>query len=389
MHSPTRTELAAFLNNHRPPCISIYLATDRSYPSEQQGPIRYKNAVADAERKLRQKYPGHQVNGLLGKFRALGDDQHFWAHRLDGLAVLGSRDRFEVFDLQRRPAKEMTVVADSFHVKPLLRDTQSADRFQVLCLQRDKCRLLEGNRYALDEIDPKGMPTTITEALGGEVIAGRVVVAGRHRGGGAIHPSPARPSTSRDHAAAGSDTDRDTRRFFQVIDKAMWERHSRPSGLPLVLAALPEYQALFREHSKNPHLVRHGIEKEPSGMARSELVQAAWKAVEPFYLDRLNKFKDDFEVARSRGKGSDQLDAVAEAACGGRVGILLIDADKQVFGTLDRGTGRWQPADPAREGADDVLDDLGEVVLKTDGDVVVVPSAQMPTSTGAAAVYRY
>src|SRR5436190_17185872 len=99
MHSPTRADLVTLMTEPRPPCISIYLATDRSYPAEQQGPIRYKNAVAAAEEKLRQAYPDQRVNDLFDKFRALIDDQYFWTHRLDGLAALGSADRFEVFDL--------------------------------------------------------------------------------------------------------------------------------------------------------------------------------------------------------------------------------------------------------------------------------------------------
>ena len=38
---------------------------------------------------------------------------------------------------------------------------------------------------------------------------------------------------------------------------------------------------------------------------------------------------------------------------------------------------------------DDVLDDLGERVAKTGGDVVMVPAERMPTRTGAAAIYRF
>jgi hypothetical protein len=38
---------------------------------------------------------------------------------------------------------------------------------------------------------------------------------------------------------------------------------------------------------------------------------------------------------------------------------------------------------------DDVLDDLGELVEKMGGRVVVIPTAQMPSQTGLAATYRY
>jgi hypothetical protein len=38
---------------------------------------------------------------------------------------------------------------------------------------------------------------------------------------------------------------------------------------------------------------------------------------------------------------------------------------------------------------DDLLDDLGERVLATGGEVVVVPTERMPTESGLAAIYRY
>jgi len=368
--------------------VSVYLPTDRSYPAEQQGPIRYKNMLRTVEQALARKVPGAEVRGLLDRFRALEDDQFFWTHRLDGLAVFSARDLFEIFDLQGRP-KEMTVVADGFHVKPLLRYTQSADRFQVLCFQREKCWMLEGNRYGLDPIDLRGVPGTVREALGDEIVLGREVVAAYGPNAGGTHHAPDQPTVPGGHAAEGSDTDRDTRRFMLAVDKAVWEVHSRPSGLPLVLAALPQYQTLFREHSKNQHLVKDGIIGNPAALSRDEMVQAAWKAVEPHHRDRLCKFTEDFGTAKARGMGSDDVTTVAAAARDGRVGVLLVDADRQVPGTLDRAAGRWQPAEAGGTGADDVLDDLAEMVLTMKGDVVVVPSDRMPTKTGVAATFRF
>ena len=61
------------------------------------------------------------------------------------------------------------IVADSFHVKPLLRILQSADRFHVLAVNRHDIRLYEGNRDALDEIDlSEGVPRTAADVLGDE-----------------------------------------------------------------------------------------------------------------------------------------------------------------------------------------------------------------------------
>ncbi len=52
-------------------------------------------------------------------------------------------------------------------------------------------------------------------------------------------------------------------------------------------------------------------------------------------------------------------------------------------------TGKLQLTDLGDPEVDDVLDDLGELVLSKGGKVVVVPSEQMPTKTGAAATCRF
>src|SRR3546814_12599802 len=73
----------------------------------------------------------------------------FWNHIFEGLAVLGAAGLFRVYRLQR-PVADLAIVADSFHTKPLMRIVQSADRYQVLGLNRHSARLFEGNRDSID-----------------------------------------------------------------------------------------------------------------------------------------------------------------------------------------------------------------------------------------------
>ena len=69
----------------------------------------------------------------------------------------------------RHTKRSESIVADSFHIKPLMRILQSADRYQVLGLNRREMKLFEGNRDALDEIEPaQGVPRTTRDALGEE-----------------------------------------------------------------------------------------------------------------------------------------------------------------------------------------------------------------------------
>src|SRR5690606_27843381 len=69
----------------------------------------------------------------------------------------------------QRPVKELVVVADSFHTKPLLRIIQSADRYQILALTRKDVRLFEGNRDVVDEVElDAAVPRTPADVLGEE-----------------------------------------------------------------------------------------------------------------------------------------------------------------------------------------------------------------------------
>ena len=80
---------------------------------------------------------------------------------------------------------------------------------------------------------------------------------------------------------------------------------------------------------------------------------------------------------------------IAAAALAGRVATLLIEADRLIPGAVDSSTGKIIGGELVDPNIDDVLDDLGEYVLKFGGEVVIVPAQRMPTQTGAAAIYRF
>ncbi len=106
-------------------------------PDRGQDLIRFRNLVKALEESLRQKYSTRDVRPLLEPFQRLARDRDFWYHSLDGLAVLGAPGLFRVYRLQR-PIPELAVVAESFHLKPLIRILQSAGGYQVLGLSRQK-----------------------------------------------------------------------------------------------------------------------------------------------------------------------------------------------------------------------------------------------------------
>lgn len=111
--------------------------------------------------------------------------------------------------------------------------------------------------------------------------------------------------------------------------------------------------------------------------------------MEPIYLHRLAGLVEQFEVSRSAQQGSANLSDVAVAAATGRVRVLLLEADRLIPGRMDLKTGKLHPADLQDPQVDDMLDDLAEQVLRTGGEVIMVPVQRMPVTTGLAAIYRF
>ena len=397
MNSLTHDYPAVLLRAYEAPCLSLYQPTHRRHPENAQDPIRFRNLVKKMAESLREKYPSRDIPALLRPFEALAEDHAFWNHTADGLAVLGAPGLFRVYQLQR-PVAELVVVADSFHTKPLLRIMQSADRFQILGLSKNVFKMFEGNRDALDEMPPiENVPQTADELMSRD---GDDLREGAHRAygpSGASNVSYQGAGVKQDAGVVtrhGTDVkqaadDRDTEHFFRAVDQAVLKHRSQPSGLRLILAALPQHHHLFRSVSSNPYLLQDAIGNHPDDLSPDVLRERAWRLVQPHYLERLAGLVEAFGAANSSGRGADKLQSIAEAAVAGRIETLLIEADRLVPGRIDNATGAIATGDLNDPEVDDVLDDLGELVLKTGGEVIIVPTERMPTQTGAAAIYRF
>jgi hypothetical protein len=75
-------------------------------------------------------------------------------------------------------------------------------------------------------------------------------------------------------------------------------------------------------------LLPSGIDVNPKSVEADELVEHAWKVMEPYYHDSIDKICDAYHQAKSKGTGSDNM--IAEAAAAGRVETPLIEAALQI-----------------------------------------------------------
>lgn len=367
------------------PYISLYQPTHKQHPDNKQDPILFRNLVKQIEESLSARYPRESIISALAPFNELAANTDFWNHTSDGIAVFGADDFFGVMHMQR-PTAQLAVVADSFHIKPLLRIFQSADRFHVLSINRQTARLFVGNRDRLDEVVLAAeVPATASEVIGEDLPE----PVSRVRSTGGVAGTSGDSGIRYSHGAKNEVIDQQTERFFREVDRAITTHYSKPSGLPLMLAALPEHHAMFRQVSHNALLLDEGVDVNPDPLSEDELRALSWKILEPIYLRRLAGLVDQFNAARNAQQASADMSDVAVAAVAGRVRVLLLEADRQIPGRIDVKTGAVQFGEQGDPLVDDMLDDLGEQVLRTGGEVIMVPAERMPVASGMAAIYRY
>jgi hypothetical protein len=374
----TRDDLQSLLARHEPPCVSILMPTHRHRPDSEQDPIRYKNLLKRAEALLAGRVPAREARETLAPLADLAD-AWFWERQLDGLAVFVSADLAVHHRLPQR-LPELAVVADSFHVKPMLRFLQSNQRYHVLSLSQKAVSLYEGTPFSLAPLDLGGLPGSLAEALG---------VERRERFLNVRTAGAGRAPVYHGHGAPDASKKEDLHRFFRLVDRALWEL-LRDDPAPLVLAGVGYYLPLYAEASRCAHIVEGGVEGNFDAAAPEQLHARAWPLVERVLRAREDAAVAEHQAAVARGLSTDDLGRVARAAVQGRVRLLLLGEGVHAWGRLDPESGALRLAEE-QQGPhdDDALDDLAEAVLGRGGEVMQLPLGRMPGGRAAAALLRW
>lgn len=379
MHSFDTDYTTGVFDTLEAPCLSLYQPTHRSHPDNEQDPIRFRNLVKKLEASLTQKYEDGETKKILKPFNDLAENAKFWNHSADGLIVFAADGFFRYYQAQR-PVAELAVVADSFHLKPLLRIQQSADRYHILTITGKEVTLYEANRYGISQVT---LSEEVSDAIDAARDGSRRVMH--------VEVSPSIPGSvaTRGGQGAGESDKHDDERYLREIDRAILKHYTRPSGLPLILVSLPENNHGFRRISRNPLLVGNAVETNPDSLSDEEIRERAWQAFEPHYEERLTAVIDTYGAAQAKHLATDDLEQAVKAADAGRIATLLLEADRHIPGRYDDTSGEITRDELENPEVDDLLDDLGEMVLRSGGQVLVMPKNKMPTESGLAAIYRF
>lgn len=371
----------AFFVDKKAPLISIYQKTSRFSTDNKKDALIFKNLIKEVEASLKEKYATKEIKPLMKMLNEIEGQSEFWSYTLDGIALFASLDECIIYHL-KRPVTTLAVVADSFHVKPLIHYFQLAQTYQILDLNGQSFQLFEASPYHLDKIELKeDIPTTM-EGILGDTYTASYVTHGTY--GGASNQG-----TFHGHGGKKDEIEIDLKSFFRRVDSLVYEQVSRISTLPLLLLAPLEYHSLYFKLSTNGFLEKKAIAGSYDLLGK----QATMKQIETYASNALNhKIKnaiERFHHLLSSNKSSDQLNDIILAALDGRIETLLLEEDKIIAGKIDYSNKKMLAGNLDNPAIGDILDDLAQLALEKDSKVYILNKDAMPTTFGVAAIYRY
>ena len=358
-------ELKSLMQKQLGICISIYMPAIRKGAEIQQNQIRYKNLLRDAEdRLLSSELRPSEIKDILAPAQEMSGNIPFWQNQSDGLAVFLSPDSFRYYRLPQS-FKELVVITDRFHIKPLIPALASDTEFYILAISQKNVRLLRCSLQHVEETDLKGIPENLDDALNLDDFEKRLQ---RHTG--------------------SEDMKANLLQYFQHVDKGLREL-LRDKKVPLIFAGVDYLLPIYREANTYPHLTDRGISGNPEGLSADKLRDMARPIVESFLETKRADALSQYRQNAGTGLTSSDVREIVQAAYHGRVGILFVSVGVQQWGTFDSTTSEVKLDKNAGTGNEDLLDLAAIQTILNGGTVYAMDRDKIPIDSALAAIFRY
>lgn len=318
-----------------------------------------QDVLEEAEELLRPVLKADDRADFLDPLYDLRNDRRL-LERLQGhLGLFRKRDSFRIIKIPIE-IKNTCVVANSFHIKPLLRWMQVDREFLLVVRDGPTVDLYTGNLSSFKHEDTLILP-------------GLTALPTNWPG--------------LDRAAIG------TLRNVQVSETLDWLRGKigrlQKTARPRLFFAGDEAfcsSLLSKIHYSNK---AKDILPIPPGMEAHDLCKDVRKALQAEAKAMIQFALSEYHFAEAENRTRKNLFQIVRAALKGKIKKLIVADGILIFGKINRKTGgvAIHPTELDHED-DDILDDLAQTVLSQGGEVVVASREEIPKGYPALAILK-
>lgn len=368
-------------------CISIFLPTHR-YGQEvnnKEDMLAFKSELQKISSKLSDH--GHsegEIKSLLKPAYELLNNQEYWRHLQDGLAVYISKDFFSnetypvSFELKHFVARE-------FIITPLLPLLVNTEEFYILNLDRDGIDLYKADQFNIQKED---MPSDLIPKDMKQVM--KYFEFEKHFDG---KPMPSAESPSITTHGHRQEIDQDYKYLQEYLNEVSQglDTFLGEERIPLVLAGGVEIQALYRNSSHYSNIHPEGVQGNFSDISKDDLHKKAWSIIKDTIERPMRNDIKKYEAWAGTGKTSYDLHDIYTAVVGGRVESICIDKCFQAWGNYNE----YEITEVHQNQHDDDMDLTNTIAyhcLAHNGKVIPMNKEELPekeVDVHITAVYRY
>ncbi len=355
----TRTDLTKYQSHREYPSISILAPTHRSSPANKQDPIKVKNLVSKAIKRLQGEFPKREVAAVVKNLQMLVQDTD-WQHTLDGLALFASKDVAASIDLPFR-VKPRAMIDETFATRDLVYAYNRAVPYRVLVLGHT-ARLFDGWTTVLDEHLAKPFPLA-------------------HKGRGGATKLPGGIGVNR-----SAIRDEDMRQFYRSADEAV-AVVQKAHALPLVVVGVERNLAFFREVTRHAGDIIGMLAGNHEKTSPHELGKLVWPVFEHGAIARRTEALVQLDNAVNANRYASGIAQVWREIVGGKVRTLLVEKDYKYAADLaNDGVTLAKYTGEGPQALDDIVDESVERVLARGGEVFFYQSGDLGVHQRIAAV---
>ncbi|AKD05557.1 hypothetical protein PKOR_06180 [Pontibacter korlensis] len=373
-------------------CISLYIPTHRAGHETLNGQdhILFKNKIKEARILLaKHDVPEAEIDEYLKPAEELLDDNNFWRHQGEGLAVFITKG-FSTYYTLPISVPEVVYVLDQFYLTPILPILSQNGRFFILCLYREKIGFYEATIEKVRQIDISSfVPETMNEALKFDVKGkdqdfntSRTTVNGTN-----ILGNP------RGFSQGDQQHDR-VREFMNAVDTGL-QTILHDANEPLVLAGIDHYCSLFRKTSKYKNIVPENVPVDENAdlINVKNIHEKALEIIKPLMQQSHNDSLTRYQNVAGTGVTSEDIATVAAEAVHGRIDTLFITPSDPVWGTYNAKSAVAEVHNEYQRGDDDLINLAATKTIAQGGKVYVNSYNGLTESADGAssvkALFRY
>ena len=381
-----RHDLDELLAFDKSPAISIYLPTHPVGREVRQDAIRLRNLLSEAAKRLAAcDRRGPKIDALLRPARRLVDDEEFWRHQEEGLAIFLGAGFERIHHLPVAVPEELAI-AGHFCIKPLLPLIDSSGAFWVLTVSAARTRLYQGSRWTFAEVTGLDLPQGLAE------IWGETEYQEAHKASPVGRPQRGPSGLAKAQALGDSPEELHKTQLTELLRRvaAVVEPVIKRQPAPVILVAEPKIQGHFREIAKWKELLPEGVLEFPDATPMQELHKKACAVFAPRENEARAEWLGHLQtLLGNNGKATATPEEIVKAARYGRIDRLFLCESQRLWGSFDEAHDRIVAHREPRAGDDDLFDYAALMTLRQGGNVTLVDRTQLPPTGPAAAILRY